>query len=185
MTVVSIVSSPRKGGFGDQLASKVEEGARSAGKEVVRYSLNDMRAIRQCQNCEGCKDTGVCVIKDDIAPVIDAVRDAEGIILVTSINFNDTNGLFKMLLDRFYCFLDRNSTTVMPKGKKVAVIVTAGADQASADRVATDLNNIMTQHFFCESVGKMAYNTWMMPKELPIDQSALDEAYAMGVRMGS
>lgn len=184
MTVLSIVSSPRKGGFGDQLASQVEEGARSAGKEVERCNLNELRVFRQCQNCEGCKDTGRCVLNDDLSPVIDKIRDAEGLVLVTPISFNDTNGMFKMLLDRFYCFLDRNSSTIMPKGKKVAVIVTAGADQASADRVATDLNNIMTQHFFCESVGKMAYNTWMMPKEMPIDQSVLDEARAIGERFG-
>lgn len=185
MTVLSIVSSPRKGGFGDQLASQAEEGARTAGKEVERCNLNEFRVFRQCQNCEGCKDTGVCVLKDDISPVMEKIRDAEGLIFVTSINFNDTNGMFKILLDRFYCFLDRNSTTIMPKGKKVAVIVTTGADPDSANRVATDLTNIMTQHFFCESVGKMVYNTWMMPKEIPIDESALDEARALGEKFGS
>ena len=188
MVVISIVSSPRKGGFGDRIARRIEEGAESVGKEVVRFDLNDMRDIRQCQNCEACKSNGgicvdmrdirqcqnceacksnggICVIKDDIAPVIDAIRDAEGMILTTSIQFNEMNGLFKMVHDRLYCFLDMNATTIMPKGKKLATVVTASADQGSADRVSAALEKVMHEHFFCEPVGRMAYCTWMMPKD--------------------
>lgn len=161
MTVVSIVSSPRKGGFGDRIAAEIEEGARSAGKDVVRFDLNDLRSIRQCQNCEACKHNGgACVLKDDIAPVIDAIRDAEGIVLDTSIQFNEMNGLFKTVFDRLYCFLDINATTIMEKGKKVAVVVTASADADSAERVSKNLENVMVQHFFCEPVGRIAYCTW-------------------------
>lgn len=181
MTVVSIVSSPRRGGFGDRIAERIEAGARDAGKEVVRFNLNDMRNIRQCQNCEACKNNGGrCVIKDDIAPVIDAIRDAEGIIQVTSINFNEMNGLFKMVHDRLYCFLDMNATTIMPKGKKLATVVTASADQGSADRVAESLEKVMHEHFFCEPVGRIGYCTWMMPMEMPMDQDVLDRAYEIG-----
>ena len=183
MVVISIVSSPRKGGFGDRIARRIEEGAESVGKEVVRFDLNDMRDIRQCQNCEACKSNGgICVIKDDIAPVIDAIRDAEGMILTTSIQFNEMNGLFKMVHDRLYCFLDMNATTIMPKGKKLATVVTASADQGSADRVSAALEKVMHEHFFCEPVGRMAYCTWMMPKDSPIDESVMDEAYGIGCR---
>ena len=186
MTVVSIVSSPREGGFGDRIAAEIEEGARSAGKDVVRFDLNDLRSIRQCQNCEACKHNGgACVLKDDIAPVIDAIRDAEGIILDTSIQFNEMNGLFKTVFDRLYCFLDMNATTIMEKGKKVAVVVTASADADSAERVSKNLENVMVQHFFCEPVGRIAYCTWMMPKDMPVDQSVLDEARAIGARFRS
>ena len=183
MTVVSIVSSPRRGGYGDRLAAKVEEGIRSVGRDVVRFDLNAMREIRQCQNCEACKsDGGMCVLRDDIAPVIDAVRDAEGIVMTTSIQFNDMNGLFKTVFDRLYCFLDMNATTIMPKGKRLAVIVTASADQGSAERVSADIERVMSQHFFCEPVGRMAYCTWMMPLDMPIDDAVLDEALAIGTR---
>lgn len=51
MAVVSIVSSPRKGGFGDRIASAMEDGIRSAGKDVERFNLNDLKVVRQCQNC--------------------------------------------------------------------------------------------------------------------------------------
>ncbi len=178
--IVSIVASPRREGYGTTLTSAIVEVARSNGKEVREFFLNDMSSFRQCQNCEACKSSGICVLDDDISPIIDAIRDADGLILCTSINFNDSNGLFKILLDRFYCFLDANATTIMPKGKKVAVIVTAGADQGSADRVALDLEKVMSQHFFCEPVGRIGYCTWMMPVGMPIDDDVMEEARRIG-----
>ena len=183
MAVVSIVSSPRKGGFGDRIASAMEDGVRSAGKDVERFNLNDLRVVRQCQNCEACKHNGgTCVIKDDISPIVDAIRGADGMILDTSIQFNEMNGLFKTVFDRLYCFLDMNATTIMEKGKKVAVIVTASADVDSAERVSKNLEDVMSQHFFCEPVGRIAFCTWMMPKDMPVDQSVLDEARSIGSR---
>lgn len=178
--IVSIIASPRPDGYGTALARRAAEGAGSVGKEVREYRLNDMTSFRQCQNCEACKKVGRCVLKDDISPIIDDIRDADGVILCTSINFNDADGLFKMVLDRFYCFLDANASTILPKGKRVMVIVTAGADDSSADRVATDLEKVMTQHFFFESVGRIAYCTWMMPVGMPIDDDVLDKAYESG-----
>ncbi len=183
MVVVSIVSSPRRGGFGDRIAGSIEDGIRSTGKDVVRFNLNDMKSIRQCQNCEACKNNGGrCVLKDDIAPVIDAIRDAEGIVFTTSIQFNEMNGLFKTVFDRLYCFLDINASTIMPKGKKLATVVTASADQSSAERVSVALEKVMAEHFFCEPVGRMAYTTWMMPLDMPMDQAVLDEAHEIGTR---
>lgn len=170
--IVSIIASPQKNGFGATLAGA-----------VVEYRLNDMTTYRQCQNCGTCKESGECVLKDDIAPIIDSVREADGIVLCTSINFNDTDGLFKMVLDRFYCFLDMNASTVLPKGKKAAVIVTAGADETGAERVAKGLEAIMTQHFFCESVGTLPYCTWFMPVGMPVDADVMIEAREMGARM--
>ena len=88
-----------------------------------------------------------------------------------------------MVLDRFYCFLDMNASTILPKGKKAAVIVTAGADETGAERVAKGLEAIMTQHFFCESVGTLPYCTWFMPVGMPVDADVMTEAREMGARM--
>ena len=182
--IVSIIASPRREGYGATLAGKVSESARAAGAQVDEHLLNDMRTFRQCQNCESCKrGNGRCILDDDISPIIDAVRDADGILLCTPIAFNDADGLFKMVLDRFYCFLDANAATVMPRGKSVAVIATAGADESGAERVSKGLEDIMTQHFFCESVGRIAYCIWMMPPGMPIDDDVIAEAESIGRRL--
>lgn len=184
MAVVSIVASPRKNGAGDRIVGQIEAGARSAGRDVVRFNLNDMRSYRQCQNCEACKNNGgTCVIKDDISPIIDAVRDAEAVVLCTNISFNEMNGLFKLFHDRMYVFLDMNATTILPKGKKLATVVTAGLDDMSADRVSKSIEKVMAEHFFFEPVGRMTYLTWMMPRESPIDEDVLKEAFDIGTRL--
>lgn len=183
--ITCIVSSPRREGYGALLASKAMEGAEVAGKEVSVHRLNDMTSYRQCQCCESCqRNDAHCVLRDDVTPVLEEIRGAEGLLLCTSVNFNDTNGLFKLVFDRLFSFLDRNACSVMPKGKKVGVIVTAGADDASAERVARELEKIMEEHFFCESVGRLTYCTWFMPPGQPVDESVMEEAYAMGARFG-
>lgn len=183
MAVVSVVASPRRDGFGARIASKVEEGIRSAGKDVVRFDLNDMKVVRQCQNCEACKkNSGICVIRDDISPVIDAVRDAEGLVFTLPIAFNEMNGLFKVFHDRMYCFLDINAVTIMPKGKKLAVVVTAGMDQDRAEKVSAAIEKVMAEHFFCVPVGRIAYTTWMMSPDDPVDQDVLQQAFDIGAK---
>lgn len=182
MAVVVIISSPRRDGSGDMIANSICEGIRSVGKDVEVYHLNDMVSFRQCQNCDGCKMSGRCVLEDDISPIIDAVRDAEGMVIASSIEFNEVNGLFKMLQDRFYCFLDMNASTVLPKGKKLATVITAGLDSDSAERVSRNLEKVMSEHFFFEPVGRIAYTNWMMPAGAPVDQEVIGEAKEIGRR---
>lgn len=182
MTVVAVISSPRRNGSGDMIAEAICEGIRANGKDVTVFHLNDMISFRQCQNFEACKKSGMCVLKDDISPIINAVRDADGLVIASSIEFNEVNGLFKMFLDRFYCFLDMNASTVLPKGKKLATVITAGLDSDSAERVLKNLEKVFAEHFFFEPVGRIAYTNWMMPAGMPIDKDVMDEAGEIGKR---
>ena len=181
MTVVVVVSSPRRNGFGEAIASRMVDGIKAAGRDVKVYHLNDMRSFRPCQSCDACKNNdGRCVLKDDLSPLIDDVRDAEGIVHVASIRFNDTDGMFKTYFDRFYCFLDASASTIMPKGKKVATVVTASADETAAEKVSVELEKVMAQHFFCDPVGRLTYCTWMLPPGEFADDSVLDKAEEIG-----
>lgn len=182
MVVVVLISSPRKAGSGRMIADKIVEGIESTGKDVEIHFLNDMKRFRQCQNCEGCKQSGRCVIDDDISPIIDSIRDCEGMVMVSSIEFNELNGLFKILEDRFYCFLDINASTRLPKGKKLATVITAGLDSDSADRVSRSMEKVMSEHFFFESVGRIAYTNWLMPAGTSVDEDVLKNAYEIGCR---
>lgn len=186
MTLIAVVSSPRKGGFGDTIAESIAEGARSAGKEVRIVRLNDLGWIRDCQNCEACKHNGGhCAIEDGLTPVMESLRDAEGLIQVTSVNFNLQNGLFGIFRDRLYCYLDVNASTILPKGKSLATVVTASADDTAAESLSEEMERMMSQHFFFEPAGRMTYITWMMPPEAGIDQSVLDRAEEIGRTMRS
>ena len=181
MSIIVVVSSPRENGFGRRIAEKVAEGIADAGKKARTVFLNDLGPVRQCQNCGACKKNGChCVIKDGITPLLEEIRGAEGIVHVTSINFNHVNGLFKTYFDRYFCFLDENSTSVFPQGKKVATIVTAGADDTAAEKEAAEYQKIMVQHFLCESVGTLTYTSWFLPAGEFADDSVLERAFDLG-----
>lgn len=183
MTVTAIVSSPRRNGWGESITAKIIEGAQAAGKEVRIHRLNDMTDYKQCQNCECCKQDGQCILEDDLNKVIEDIRDCESLIICTSISFNEVNGLFKMMQDRMYCFLDVNASTILPKGKKLATVVTAGLDSGSAERVSAGLEKVFREHFFFEPVGRIAYTGWMMPLDMPIDDAVMNEAFEIGGRL--
>jgi multimeric flavodoxin WrbA len=181
MSIVIVVSSPREGGFGRRIAEKVAEGIAQAGKKAKIVLLNDLGPVKQCQNCEACKKNGChCVIKDGITPLLEEIRESEGIVHVNSINFNHVSGLFKTYFDRYFCFLDENSSSTFPTGKKVATIVTAGADDTAAEKEAEEYQKIMAQHFLCEPVGTLTYTSWFLPAGEFADDSVLDRALELG-----
>ncbi len=65
MKVLGIYGSPRQGGNSDLLLDKVLEGAGSAGAEIQKIYVREMK-ISGCQECGGCDKTGECVIPDEM-----------------------------------------------------------------------------------------------------------------------
>lgn len=176
MSIVAIISSPEKGNT-EALVNAAIEGAKENGQDVKTFYINKMTNRRGCQACMGCKKAGKCVVKDDITPVLDAVRDADGIILSTPVYFGQVCGQFKLVEDRFWSFLDPAMKPNMPTGKKLAVITTAGTEGADelADRLAGEMN-----FYAFDLVGKLSYITHNDPKAASKDQKILDQAKALG-----
>ncbi len=63
-----------------------------------------------------------------------------------------------------------------PRGRKAAVIVTVRADQDRVDSTAEEPERVAIQHFFCKSLGRIGYNTCIIPKKMPIDEDVLEMA---------
>lgn len=178
--IVAVVSSPRNGGFGDRLAQAAAEGARESGKEVEVIRLNDLRSVRHCQNCLGCRGNGGhCVLDDDITPILEKVRGCEGLIVSCQLNFARIDGLFKMFEDRFYSFMT-DSSTVLEKGKKLLTIVTAGADDRNVETESAELEKMMSQYFLFDPVGRITYITCLLPADEDFMDDSPDRARELG-----
>ena len=64
MSIVAIVSSPRKNANTDFLVNAVAEGAKENGKDVQTFYLNTLKDKKGCQGCDACKKNGgTCVTK--------------------------------------------------------------------------------------------------------------------------
>ena len=75
--IVLLSGSPRRGATTDKLTAAFIEGAAAAGNNVTLFNVSDMK-IGGCIGCGHCfKQTGVCIQKDDMQVILDALRKAD------------------------------------------------------------------------------------------------------------
>ena len=97
--VLILSGSPRKGGNSDTLCDEFMKGAIDAGNEVEKIFVAG-KNIGYCKGCYACKDTGICVIKDDMAEVLQKMLDADVIVLSSPVYFYSISAQLKAVIDR-------------------------------------------------------------------------------------
>ncbi|NDV27538.1 flavodoxin family protein [Desulfovibrio sp. JC010] len=130
MKVLSILGSPRKKGTSSRIAKSFTTVAEQNGAEVQEFYLNGMN-YKGCQGCEKChsKDDK-CILKDDLTPVLDGMREADIIVYSTPVYYLDVSGQFKTFLDRTWSHIDYQPEKTnpyisrLPEGKTVIFVVT-------------------------------------------------------------
>lgn len=127
MKIVAILGSPRLQGNSSTLAHKFLDTAGELGAAVRVYPLN-LLSFQGCQGCGACKaNIGACILEDDLAPVLEAVKDADLLLLASPVYFGDLSGQLKCFFDRTYSYFNPDFTSRVPGGKK-AVLVLAQAN---------------------------------------------------------
>ena len=72
---------------------------------VETFSLNELN-YRGCQACMACKTKlDRCVLKDDLEPVLDAVRQTDVLVLASPVYFGEVTSQTKGFIDRTFSFL--------------------------------------------------------------------------------
>jgi len=99
MKMLVLLGSPRKAGNSDTLARLIGKSVEEGGGTVEYVYLNDL-SLRACQGCGGCEKSGVCVVKDDMGPIFDAVDQADRILLVSPVYFYGLSAQCKIFGDR-------------------------------------------------------------------------------------
>ena len=97
--VVVLSTSLRSSSNSELLAKSFVEGARDTGNEVEYISLKN-KDIRFCIGCLACQKTGHCVIKDDVADIMNSVLKADVVVWATPIYYYEMSGQMKTLIDR-------------------------------------------------------------------------------------
>lgn len=156
--IAAIIASPRKNGSGSTIVNKMVDTLKDAGNDVQTFYMNQLEDIRGCQACMGCKKAGKCIRKDSTTPVLDAIRDADGVIISAADYFGQPCAQYRMLEDRFYGFINADFTPNIEAGKKVAVVVTCASGVEGAENIANGMEGVMTNYFKFESIGKIVYS---------------------------
>ena len=125
--VLIISGSPRKGGNSDLLCDEFMRGALEAGHTAKKVRLQELK-IGGCRACYGCRNTGVCVQKDDMAALLEKLVQTDVIVLATPVYFYSMDGQMKTMIDRT---LPRYTEIT---GKEFYFIATAADGKSSMER---------------------------------------------------
>ena len=101
--IVVVNAGPRRGWNTDTLITEAAKGVEAAGAEIVRFDLFRMEKYTGCISCFGCKkekNKGHCIVKDGLAPVLDAVREADGLIIGSPNYLSELTASFRALYER-------------------------------------------------------------------------------------
>jgi len=115
--LTALLGSPRNGGNTDTLLEKALDAARASGAQIDKIVLNDLN-IRPCQECGGCLEKGLCVIKDDMAVVYKALEEADNVLVASPIFFANVSAQTKTMIDRMQCFWVRKYLLHKKKNSK-------------------------------------------------------------------
>ena len=100
--VLGLSCSPRVRGNTDLMCDSALEGAAEAGAAVEKVHVPSLN-INPCRACNACFKEGVCVQKDDMAPLIDKMLDCEGVVLAAPIFSMNLAAQAKIVIDRLQC----------------------------------------------------------------------------------
>ncbi len=164
MKVLGILGSPRRGGNSEILLDKALEGAGAA--DTDKFILNDLK-FSPCQECGGCAQTGICVLKDDLQAVYGKIDQAGALILASPIFFGSLPAQVKAMIDRYQCrwvakyVLGKKETKPAKKG---ALILVGATNKESFFKNAESIvKNFFAvagikfqQHLYCPNIDAKA-----------------------------
>lgn len=132
LNVLNIMGSPRKKGTSARIAASFTEAASQQGAEVEHVYLGGLD-YKGCQGCEYCHSTAEhCVLKDELKPVLDAMRTADITVFSSPVYFGDVSGQFKSFFDRTWSHVTVDYSqsfpfsSRLPEGKTAVLILSQG-----------------------------------------------------------
>lgn len=103
MKIVAVNAGPRKGWNTDTLINEAIKGAESAGAMAEKFDLFGLEKYTGCISCFGCKrekNKGHCICRDGLTPILDAIRQADGLIIGSPNYLGEMTASFRALYER-------------------------------------------------------------------------------------
>ncbi len=101
--IIAVNAGPRIMWNTDTLVTEAAKGAQASGAEVEKFDLYRLDRFTGCISCFGCKKEkykGHCVCRDGLTPVLDAIREADGLIIGSPNYLSEMTASFRALYER-------------------------------------------------------------------------------------
>jgi multimeric flavodoxin WrbA len=185
MKIVIINSSPRRNGNTAKLCDAFYKGVVSTATnhEISTVFLNELN-FKGCQSCFACKlkgskQYGKCSLNDELAPVLEAVRTADCIVVASPIYLMDINSSAKAFLERL-CFslgsYEAGYRSLSTKKVDVVTIYTMNTTREFAPVKAMDNVDMFLGHIFSTPQRLCSYDTYQFPDYSKYVVEVFDEA---------
>lgn len=174
--VLILSGSPRKGGNSDILCDEFMKGALESGHQVEKIRVAE-KSVGFCRACYACRDSGKCVIKDDMAAILKKMIDCDVMVLASPVYFYSIDAQLKAVIDRSVA----RWTEV--KDKEFYYIVTAADEEKQAAQTTLDC---FRGYADCVEGAKemgVIYGMGTYEKGEIIGHPAMIDAYEMGKRV--
>jgi multimeric flavodoxin WrbA len=103
--VIAIAGSARRHGNSETILDRAIEGMRVEADDVtVQKIIPREMSITPCRSCNGCWETGRCVVQDEMQELYTRFSEADHIIMAAPLYFTSLPGHAKVFIDRFQCF---------------------------------------------------------------------------------
>jgi multimeric flavodoxin WrbA len=143
--IIALVGTYRKGGVVDIVVDIMLEAARDEGAQTTKVYLIDEN-IAFCTNCRACtqepgQSRGACILQDNMSNLLDAIEQADAIILASPMNFGTVTAVTKRFIERLVCY------AYWPWGKGAPRIRTRKKDKRGAVVITSAAPAIMARPF--------------------------------------
>ena len=170
MKVIAINGSPRKTWNTATLLEHALNGAASAGAETELVHLYDLD-FKGCTSCFACKlkggkSYGRCALQDDLTPVLEAIGEADAVILGSPIYFGIVTGEMRSCMERMlfpYLTYTRPPQSLFPRKIPTAFFYTMNVAEASISEIGYDVhfraNESIIERTFGSCESQFSYET--------------------------
>ena len=131
MKIVCLLGSPRKGSCSSAIAERFVQAAVELGATAETFTLNDL-FYRGCQGCYACKKTlDHCILNDGLAKVLEAVKEADLLVMASPVYYGELTSQMKGFFDRTFSYLKPDYITNatpsrLTPGKRLVMVQTQG-----------------------------------------------------------
>ncbi len=168
--IVAINCSPRSTWNTATLVREAANGAQEQGAEVTIIDLYKLEKFTGCISCFGCKlpnNLGRCICKDDLAPVLEEIRNADGLIIGTPNYLGDVSAGFRALYERLIFQSLTYKTEVRSYNQKQIPVLMIMTSNASEDFYAQIGYDEMLKRY------QGSLNTFVGPTKILISSDTL------------
>ncbi len=147
MHVVVISGSRNPDGQTGQAVKAMVEGIQASGATAEIHELPKLK-IERCRQCEDdgwgiCRSEGKCIIKDDLAALVEKIKASDAVVVATPVYFSDLSESLKAFLDRLRRTCVNESGRESIEAKPVIGICVAGGGGGGAPACTEHLDHTL------------------------------------------